>query len=171
MTVLYGQVITERKKCTLNCVDPFIAIPTSSRHRRVWKLDVQYFCHPSPCNVRLCQLPTTVVSANAMQTSVAGQLLKQTTVHCLVGGKLCTPNSAAFCCTCQFHRRQKTFSPRTALTWAVSRFKANGANCVVTCALSNCRNKALTNGKLACCMKTEIPEGSLWTATLNLCLD
>ena len=130
------------------------------------------FCHPP-----LSSLPRSVVpgcancqplsvSANAMQMSVTHQLLKQTPSE--ENSALQTQLHAVALASFAAVRKN---SVRISL-WhrAVSRSKANGANCVVTCALSNCQNEVLTNRKLACCMKTEMPmevcELLHWTCVL-----
>jgi len=112
--LLYSLVITKRKKCTLNCVDLFIDILTSSSTDTYESLI--YNISPK-CNARLCQLPAAVsvsrCNANISHSSVVK------TNYCSVWGKFCAPDSAAFCCACEFHRRQKK-NPRTPLTQGLS---------------------------------------------------
>jgi len=65
--------------------------------------------------------------------------------------RLCQLHSVALV---SFTSDRKEFSQRMPLTQGL----LAGPKPTV---LSNCRNEALANGKLACRMKTEIPEGSL----------
>ena len=113
------------------------------------------FCpSPSQCNSRLCQLPVTV-SVSRCNAKISHSSFAKTN-YCSVSGKLCAPDSASFCCACQFHRRQKILSTYASVSRSKGS-KANDASCV-TFALSNCRNEALTNDKLACGMKAEVSE-------------